>query len=171
MWRMHQVIEAVEALPLLGGDFFADLAGVFARGIDARGDGRRMVLVEDECLSIGDGITGPVEARRIAERRYEALPVGFGAGAAGVEHETHGDVELAHGVLSPLEVAAHPIEAVGNTRKHFGTLPNSLIRCYSRTHVSLLPPPCEELTTSEPFSRATRVSPPGTMLILSPKRM
>ena len=33
--RMHLVIEAIEALPLLGGDFFADLAGIFAGGIDA----------------------------------------------------------------------------------------------------------------------------------------
>ena len=32
---VHLVIEAVEALPLLGGDFFADLAGIFAGGIDA----------------------------------------------------------------------------------------------------------------------------------------
>ena len=30
------------------------------------------------------------------------------------------------------------------------------------THVSLLPPPCDELTTSDPRRRATRVSPPGT---------
>jgi len=36
------------------------------------------------------------------------------------------------------------------------------------THVSLLPPPCELFTTSEPFFSATRVSPPGTMLTLSP---
>ena len=34
------------------------------------------------------------------------------------------DVELAHGVLGSLEVAAHPVEAVGNARKHFGTLPD-----------------------------------------------
>ncbi len=37
--RMHLVIEAVEALPLLAGDFFADLAGVFAGAVDAEGDG------------------------------------------------------------------------------------------------------------------------------------
>ena len=50
---VHEVIEAVEALPLLGGDFFADLAGIFARGIDATGDRCRMMLVEDERFSIG----------------------------------------------------------------------------------------------------------------------
>ena len=38
----------------------------------------------------------------------------------------------------------------------------------SNTHVSLLPPPCEEFTTSEPFFIATRVRPPGRMVTFSP---
>ena len=38
----------------------------------------------------------------------------------------------------------------------------------SNTHVSLLPPPCEELTTSEPFFNATRVNPPGMIVTSSP---
>jgi hypothetical protein len=33
----------------------------------------------------------------------------------------------------------------------------------SSTQVSLVPPPCDELTTSEPSLSATRVSPPGTI--------
>src|SRR5882757_6990299 len=37
----------------------------------------------------------------------------------------------------------------------------------SKTHVSFVPPPWLELTTSEPACRATRVRPPGTMRILS----
>src|SRR5688500_19202624 len=36
------------------------------------------------------------------------------------------------------------------------------------THVSLLPPPCEEFTTSEPRFSATRVNPPGRTLVVSP---
>src|SRR6266850_2787656 len=36
------------------------------------------------------------------------------------------------------------------------------------TQVSLLPPPCEEFTTSEPFLSATRVSPPGITKISFP---
>ena len=35
------------------------------------------------------------------------------------------------------------------------------------TQVSLVPPPCEEFTTSDPFFSATRVSPPGVMSIPS----
>ena len=38
--RVDLVIEAIEALPLLGGDFFAHLAGIFAGAIDAEGDRR-----------------------------------------------------------------------------------------------------------------------------------
>ena len=56
-------------------------------------------------------------------------------------------------VLGPLEVARHPVERVGDPGEH-----------QSRsTQVSLLPPPCEELTTSEPSRSATRVRPPGTI--------
>jgi acyl-homoserine lactone acylase PvdQ len=40
-----------------------------------------------------------------------------------------------------------------------------------KTQVSLLPPPWEEFTTSDPGRKATRVSPPGTMVILSPYNM
>ena len=36
------------------------------------------------------------------------------------------------------------------------------------THVSLPPPPCDELTTSEPRRMATRVSPPGLTLTSRP---
>ena len=32
--------------------------------------------------------------------------------------------------------------------------------------MSLLPPPCEEFTTSEPRRSATRVRPPGTIVTL-----
>src|SRR5438477_127984 len=38
------------------------------------------------------------------------------------------------------------------------------------TQVSLVPPPWLELTTSEPSFSATRVSPPGMMVILRPDR-
>ena len=50
----------------------------------------------------------------LAEGGEEVLPSRFRAGAAGVEHEAHGYVELAHGVFGALQVAAHPVEAVGN---------------------------------------------------------
>lgn len=36
-----------------------------------------------------------------------------------------------------------------------------IIHHYFNTQVSLLPPPCDELTTNEPFFKATLVNPPG----------
>lgn len=38
----------------------------------------------------------------------------------------------------------------------------------STTQVSLLPPPWEEFTTSEPLRNATRVNPPGRIVTFSP---
>ena len=39
----------------------------------------------------------------------------------------------------------------------------------SSTQVSLVPPPCEEFTTSEPSRSATRVRPPGTTVTSLPE--
>src|SRR5690349_9770022 len=48
----------------------------------------------------------------------------------------------------------------------------SVLRQTSPTiQVSLLPPPCEEFTTSEPLLSATRVSPPRDTYVPSPLRM
>src|SRR5580698_5130305 len=152
--RVHLVIEPIETLPLFGGDFFAHLAGVFAGSIYAVGNGGVMHGIENEAACHRIEITVPFNACRIAQGCNQKLPAGFGAGAAGVEHQVHGHVELANGILRPLKVAAHPVEAIGNAAKHRRTLPNPMSQCDSRTHVSLLPPPCDELTTREPFSRA-----------------
>ena len=46
--RVHLVKEAVEPLPLLGGDFFADLAGVFAGAVDAESNRGGANAVEDQ---------------------------------------------------------------------------------------------------------------------------
>ena len=35
--------------------------------------------------------------------------------------------------------------------------------------MSFEPPPCDELTTSDPFRRATRVRPPGVTTVFSPQ--
>jgi hypothetical protein len=37
-----------------------------------------------------------------------------------------------------------------------------------KIQVSLVPPPCEELTTKEPSFNATRVKPPGTICTVRP---
>src|SRR4029077_12089812 len=70
----------------------------------------------------------------------------------GVEQAVEVDVQEAARVLGPLDVAARPVERLGDAAEHQAL----------STQVSLLPPPCEELTTSEPSRSAARVSPPGT---------
>src|SRR5688572_24947040 len=62
-------------------------------------------------------------------------------------------------ILCALDVASHPVERIGNAAQH------------PSTQVSLLPPPCDEFTTREPFFNATRVNPPGRTNISFPYRM
>ena len=81
-----------------------------------------------------------------------------------IEHELDIHIKDARAGLRPLDVAAQPEAGIGNTAQHAAS-------DSSRTQVSLLPPPCEELTTSEPLRMATRVSPPGTIVVFSPMRM
>ena len=63
------------------------------------------------------------------------------------------------GLLGPLH-GSHPEQRIGDAREHH-VFPR-------RTQVSLLPPPCDEFTTIDSALSATRVSPPGTMMTLSP---
>src|SRR3546814_5713780 len=64
------------------------------------------------------------------------------------------NVDQARRVLRPLKITSHPVNAVGRPPKHQS----------SSTQVSLVPPPCEELTTRDPFLSATRVDRKSTRL-------
>ena len=89
-----------------------------------------------------------------------SLPV-VGLAAVGGRHcrEPLCDIEDARKIFRPLGIAGQPEQIVGHARQHR--------RQSSTTQVSLVPPPCDELTTSEPAFSATRVSPPGTQRTLS----
>jgi len=115
-WRMDVVEEAVEALPLLGGDLFANLARIFAGGIDAVYDGRGVEVIEDQLARHGFEAAVPLDSNGLTQCGDHPMPALLGVGTARIEHEAHGDIEQARGVLSPLEIAAHPVEAVGNAR-------------------------------------------------------
>ena len=65
------------------------------------------------------------------------------------------------GGLGTLDVAAEPEAMIGDARDHAVSF---------ITQVSLLPPPCDEFTTSDPSRSATRVSPPGTSVTSLPER-
>src|SRR5262245_21119225 len=70
-----------------------------------------------------------------------------------IEAEPCVHVDEASDIFRALHVAAHPIKRIRKTAQH------------ESTHVSLLPPPCDEFTTREPFFNATRVRPPGSTKI------
>src|SRR5690606_14021407 len=68
-------------------------------------------------------------------------------------------VEHARQVLGALQIARHPIQVGSCATQHAQS---------STIQVSLVPPPWDELTTSEPSRNATRVSPPGTSRVSLP---
>lgn len=114
--QVHLVVKTVEALPHLRGDFFAHLAGVFAGSIEAINDRGWAEIVVDQLLRHFLDATVPLHLHRLAECGHHALPSHLHVGAAGIEHQAHGHVEQAHRILRSLQVAAHPVEAVGNAR-------------------------------------------------------
>src|SRR5208283_3669489 len=79
---------------------------------------------------------------------------------AGLGQQRHSimGVHQTREAFGALDVARHPVQMIGGAAEHQ----------LSSTHVSLVPPPCEELTTNEPSRSATRVSPPGTMVMSRP---
>ena len=72
------------------------------------------------------------------------------------------------GVIRDLET---PIEVVGEAVAACGGAGCGGAGGAAITQVSLLPPPCDELTTSDPCRKATRVSPPGKTKISSPYKI
>ena len=81
-----------------------------------------------------------------------------------IQQQLDVDIENPRVGLRPFNVAAQPETRVRNSAQHDTS-------SWSRTHVSLLPPPCEEFTTSDPFRMATLVSPPGMITVFSPDRI
>ncbi len=81
------------------------------------------------------------------------------------------DADETRHIFGALDVARHPVNRLCHAAQqglgfsdHAGP---SWVEAAS-TQVSLLPPPCDEFTTSEPLRNATRVRPPGMTLISLP---
>ena len=72
----------------------------------------------------------------------EGVEDGFDSMASG-GFAGHGVVDVHHpgGVVGPFEVASEPVEIFGDAGEH-----QAASRGAGSTQVSLLPPPCEELT-------------------------
>jgi hypothetical protein len=115
-------IKRVETMPLLGGDLLADVAGVFAGGDDAGDDRGLEGGVEGERPGELVGVAVPFEALGLTESLEQTHPAAVGAGGALVEHEVEVHVEQARSVFGALEVAAHPVERIGDAREHAGRL-------------------------------------------------
>src|SRR3974377_1971269 len=79
-----------------------------------------------------------------------------------IEHRVEVDGDQARQIFSAFDITSHPVKGFGDACQH----------AYSRsTQVSLLPPPCDEFTTSDPLRSATRVRPPGTIVTFYPYKM
>ena len=77
-------------------------------------------------------------------------------------------IEIKHGPGPRSKFQTVPDGANAPSGSVAGSVRDRLGSQSARTQVSLLPPPCDELTTSDPLVRATRVSPPGTTSMPSP---
>src|SRR6185436_17136982 len=156
--------------PHLEADAVAQAPRVLPRPAQARSDARGVLRMKGEPFRHRPPIR-PVEV--LTERAFvsgqseERRPLlgddALGAGNHGRFHDgvvVH--VEEARSVLHPLDVPPDPVQVLGDSAEH-QPWPVS-----DRSQVSLEPPPCEELTTSEPRLSATRVSPPGTTVMSSP---
>src|SRR5262249_1245695 len=105
--------------------------------VEHRGLVERLVPLEERVVLRGDGHQrGPWLSR---PRRA-------------LDQEVIVDVDQPGAPLGTLQSPSHAIEVVGDPGEHI---------YLSSTQVSLLPPPCDELTISDPSRSATRVRPPG----------
>ena len=88
-----------------------------------------------------------------------------------IELQVQIDADEARHVLGALDVARHPVDGIGHAAQQRPGLTASCMpsaALAASTQVSLLPPPCEEFTTSDPLRSATRVRPPGSTWISLP---
>ena len=157
---VDQQVEAVDVLPHLHRNDLAHRAGVLAGRAQAGYQGVCVVAVAQQESQRAVAVRLAVlllEPRLVAGDVDQRIPLLGGAGRL-VEHEAVVHVDEARHVVGPLHVAAHPVDGIGDPAQH-GPAP---VAPSASTQVSLLPPPWDELTTSEPLRRATRVRPPGS---------
>src|SRR6267143_5498353 len=183
-------VRAVQGLPHLEADPVSQTPRVLAGAREAGPDARAVLRVESEPLGHGLAV-GAIELLAecgLVSGQREQRRSQLGDDALGTRHHRRlhdrvvVDVEETGRVLDPLDVAAYPVQVLGDPAEHLVRLqrvfptprasPPSAghYACPAspRTQVSLEPPPWEELTTSEPRLSATRVSPPGTTVMSSP---
>ena len=163
----HEVA-LVDFLPHRRADHVADRAGILPGRLQAAVDRVGVLLVVGEEFDHPRLVRQPVtvpEVGLVAEREHQRVPEPSVADRP-LEREIERGLGGPRDVLGPLDLAVHPVDAFGDAGEHCGMKPQ--VPPDSTTHVSLLPPPWEELTTSDPFTSATLVRPPGSTKISSP---
>ena len=167
--RALQVEElAVQFLPHFARDLLTHSPGVLAGEGDGGEDRVRVRFFESDEIQHRIRSRFRMEGFKkfaVLERGEDRQPLPATATVLilKIQHELHVHIQNARAGLRTLDVAAQPETGIGDATQHGSPS--------SRTQVSLLPPPCEEFTTSEPLRIATRVSPPGMMVHFSPMRM
>ena len=153
----------VFGFPYFGGQGAAHGPGILARRRQAARDRRWIIRVAHHEVDNG----------RLRQRRIFGIERWFQFGNAeqcapsffGFQHSVRHQcilqphVEHAGRIFGALGVAGHPEQVICGAAQHGS---------FSSIQVSFVPPPCDELTTSEPSCSATRVSPPGTIETVLP---
>src|SRR6266849_10115002 len=124
----HLQKEAVELFPHLRADLLAHLPRIFARRRDTGRNGCSATCIKGQRLRNTIGIDIPFWRWR-PQAVQESLPAQACIPARLVEHLVQLYIDEASRVFRSFQVAAHPIEIVGNSRKHVST---SLIDCCCR---------------------------------------
>ena len=152
----------VERLPHFRGDRAPDRAGVLAGLAQARDDAAGVLAVEGKELGGRVGAEARValgveiEHAECLERRAPVARDDLRC--VRQERMAVVGIERAREAFGALAEARHPVKVVGGAGEHQ----------FSSTQVSLVPPLWLELTTSDPSTSATRVRPPGTIVVSRP---
>ena len=164
----------VEVHPHLGRDQGTQHAGVLAHAPRHGHDRIRVIGIGDvkaDHGALGRHLVAQEECILIGIDADDAVPSCIQV--AGM-HRCARDLDQAGHVLDALHVTRQPHRAfriareqVAQARQHRGGENRNLCHDAS-THVSFAPPPCEELTTSDPLRSATRDRPPGSTHVSRP---
>ena len=171
-FRREQQVEAVDLLPHFRRDGLPYAARIFPGGQDARIDRTGILRVESQeahHVLAGGAAVAFQKHRAVAGDVHDRLPLA-GEFLRQIERQVVVNVQKSNHIFGAFDVAAQPVYGIGHPAQKGISVRHDYC-CWpplpaaagaSSTHVSLLPPPCEELTTSEPLRMATRVSPPGS---------
>ena len=123
--RVDHQVELVQLLPHLRRDHLADRARVLAGGAETGSNRVGVVGIVREELNdalLGGGAIAVRELLCIARRIDERLPLLHRADRH-VEHQVERHVDEARDVLRPLDIAAHPVDRVGDAAQHCDCAP------------------------------------------------